>query len=392
MARQWVGVRGLSQAGDAVWTVALAWTAVHVASPAAAGAVVAAGTVPRALLMLVGGVVADRCDPRRVMRLASAARIVVLVGVAVRVDLGPPSLTVLLVAAVAFGVSDAAYLPSASTISRQLVRREDLPAYAGMGQTAHRLGDMLGAAGGGLVVAAWGIGASAAIDAVTFAVVLAFLAWRLVPRHPLPRAEPEHPLRSVAGALAHLRAEPLTRTLVVAMSGLNLFVVPAETVGLALRARGEGWGAGSVGVFLALTGLGAAAGSVVLIRRRPRHEARAAFAWLVVQGIAIVAMGLGPWWLTACATFAVGITAGVASVLLGSVFQAVVAGAYLGRMSSLQLLGDDLLMPLATAGFGALAAAAQPGAAFTAYGAAMVLAVCVPLSKRRVRALRLVEG
>ena len=92
VARGWLALRALSDAGDQIWTIALAWTAVHVATPAAAGLVVAAGTVPRALVLLLGGVVADRYDARRVMILANGARIAVLVAVMTRVALGPPSL------------------------------------------------------------------------------------------------------------------------------------------------------------------------------------------------------------------------------------------------------------------------------------------------------------
>ncbi len=33
MVHAWIGVKALSDAGDAVWTIALAWTAVQIASP-----------------------------------------------------------------------------------------------------------------------------------------------------------------------------------------------------------------------------------------------------------------------------------------------------------------------------------------------------------------------
>ncbi len=53
-----------------------------------------------------------------------------------------PTVPVLLAAAVAFGVCDAFYEPSAGTIGRQLVRTDDLPSYAAVIQTASRLGTM----------------------------------------------------------------------------------------------------------------------------------------------------------------------------------------------------------------------------------------------------------
>lgn len=392
LVRGWLGVDALSDVGDSIWTIALAWTAVQVASPAAAGAVVAAGTIPRAAVLLVGGVVADRYDARRVMTVANLARIAVLVAVSVRVAFGGPSIAVLLVAAVAFGLADAVYEPSALTIGRQLVRPADLPSYAGLGQTLSRIGHMAGAAVGGFVVAAWGLGGSALLDAVTFAGVAVFLVVRLRPRYPMPRAEQEPVLRSIRRGFAHLGQERLTRTLVIALSGLNLFVGPALGIGLAIRAHQDGWGSRSLGIFLGLVGLGAAAGSLSLLRWRPRHEAGAGFGWLLTQGCAIAALGAGSEVLTAIGCLVIGVTSGMASTLLSAVFAATIDGAYLGRMSALQRMGDDVLMPAAMTGFGALAAVTSVGTAFGVFGAAMAALMLWPLSNTALRAISLRES
>ncbi|HZU92099.1 MAG TPA: MFS transporter, partial [Microbacterium sp.] len=258
----WIAVKALSDAGDALWTIALAWTAVQIASPAIAGLIVAAGTVPRAIILLWGGVIADRADPRRVMLLFNVLRIGVLIGVALWVLATPPSVTVLLVAAIAFGVCDAFYEPSAGTIARQLVRASDLPSYGAVAQTASRLGTMAGSAAGGVLVAHLGLSGSASANTLTFVVVVAFIAIWLRPRFVLARAPKESALRGIGRGFAHLREAPTTRTLVIALSGLNLAVGPAVGIGLALRAHDEGWGAQAVGLFEALLGLGAALGAV----------------------------------------------------------------------------------------------------------------------------------
>ena len=373
LVHRWLVVRAVSEAGDQVWLVALAWTAVHVASPSAAGLVVAAGTLPRALVLLLGGVLADRYDVRRVMVAANLARIAVLVAVAVVAAAGEPPVAVLVLAAAAFGVTDAVHDPSAATVGRQLVRTEDLASYSGLLQTLSRLGAMGGAAVGGFVVATWGLEGGALLNAGTFLVAVVFVVWWLRPRYPLERAEPQPVLRSLGQGLAHLRTAPDTRTLVIALSGLNLFVVPAETIGLALRAQEEGWGSAAVGVFLALLGAGAAVGAVAVMRWRPRRPATASFGWLVVQGLAIVMLGVGPAPVVAAAAALVGLTAGIASTLLSAVFAATVEGSYLGRMSSIVRLGDDVLMPLATIGFGVLAAVTSVTVAFAVYGTTMAL-------------------
>lgn len=385
----WIGVKALSDAGDALWTIALAWTAVQTASPAVAGLIVAAGTIPRAIVLLFGGVIADRSDARRVMMLFNVLRVGVLVSVALWVLATPPTVGVLLFAAIAFGVCDAFYEPSAGTVARQLVRPGDLPSYGALAQTASRLGTMAGAAIGGVLVAYAGLVGSAAVNALTFSLVIAFIAIWLRPRFLLARAAKESAVHGIARGFTHLGSHPTTRTLVIALSGLNLAVGPAVGIGLALRAHDEGWGAQAVGLFEALLGLGAALGAVSVVKWRPRREAFAGFWALVVQGAGIIALGWGPAWTVATAAFVIGATAGYASVLLSATFSATVDTAYLGRMGSITRLGDDCLMPLAMAGFGLLASITAVWVPFALFGGMMMALMALPLSNRTFRQLSL---
>ncbi|KQW46021.1 hypothetical protein ASC77_19150 [Nocardioides sp. Root1257] len=385
----WIGLQGLSAAGDAVWTVALAWTAVQVASPAVAGLVVAAGTLPRAVVLLVGGILADRLQTRWVMLLVNAVRVVVLVVTAVLVAVHGASVPLLALAAAGFGICDAIYIPSAATIGRQLVPPETLPEYAGASQTANRLGGMAGAALGGAVVATWGIGGSAVANAVTFGVVVGYLALALRPRYPLPRAESEPAIRGIARGFAHLRDVPATRTLVLTLSGLNLAVSPALSLGLALHVREADWGAHTLGLLNATVGLSAALGALALFRWRPRHEATTGFWFLVLQGGAIAVLAAGPLVTTALACAVIGATSGAASALLSAVFVGTVDGAYLGRMASIQMLGDDVLMPLGMVVFGLFASGAGVAWACAGFGLAMALLMLVPLSRPAIRAISL---
>jgi MFS family permease len=385
----WIGLQGLSAAGDAIWTVALAWTAVQVASPAVAGLVVAADNLPRALVILFGGVVADRLEARWVMLVVNLARITVLVATAAVIAVHGASAPLLAVAAVGFGVCDALFVPSAATIGRQLVPPDLLPSYAGASQTVTRTGSMIGSATGGALVALWGMGGSAVANAITFGLVVGYLALALRPRFPLPRAEAEPALRGIARGFAHLRDVPTTRTLVLTLSGLNLAISPALLLGLTLHVRESGWGAHTLGLLDALVGLCGAAGALALVRWRPRHEATAGFWFLVLQGVAIAGLGAGPLATTALSCAVIGATSGAASALLSGVFAATVDGAYLGRMASLQRLGDDVLMPVAMIAFGALAASAGVAVACTAFGLAMALLMAVPLSRPSIRAISL---
>ncbi len=223
---------------------------------------------------------------------------------------------------------------------------------------------------------------------MTFALVVGFLAIVLRPRFRLARAPRTSSLRAIGAAFAHLGANHTTRTLVIALSGLNLAVGPAIGIGLALRAHDEGWG---------LRGRPLRGpprprrrrGAAAVARWRPRHEARSGFGALLVQGAGIVALGFGPVWTVAVAATVVGATAGYASVLLSATFAATVDTAFLGRMGSLTRLGDDCLMPLAMAGFGALATVTAVWVPFVVAGGAMTALMLVPLRARAFRTLSL---
>ncbi|WP_345529450.1 hypothetical protein [Nocardioides endophyticus] len=106
-------------------------------------------------------------------------------------------------------------------------------------------------------MATWGLGGSAVANAVTFAVVVGYLALVLRPRYPLPRAEAERVLRGMVCGFGHLRDEPTTRVLVLTLSGLNLAVSPALALGVALRAQGEGGAGADVLMPTAMAGFGA---------------------------------------------------------------------------------------------------------------------------------------
>lgn len=379
----WLALKGVSDAGDAAWTIALAWTAVQVASPAVAGFVIAAGTVPRALILLLGGVVADRFDTLRVLRLVTLARIAVLGATVAGVQLAGVSVPLLLGVAVAFGVCDALFEPSVATLSRQLVREDDLAAYAGAGQTASRLGTLLGAAVGGGLVALGGLTATALVNVATYALVFVALAVVLAARFPLPRAGSEPVLRSIAAGFGYLRRDTSARVLVLSLLGLNLAVGPALGLGVALRVQQGQWGPEMLGLLQALVGLGAVGGAAVLVRWRPRRETRTGFVLLVLQGLAILLLAAPGQAVAAVACLIIGITAGSASALLSAVFVRSIAPNFLGRVASMQRLGDDVLMPAAMAGFGALAGGASLPVAFTVFGGAMAALMLLSATSQR---------
>jgi MFS family permease len=383
----WLGIRGIAEASDAALTIALAWTAVQLANPAVAGLVVAAGAVPKAGILLFGGVLADRFDTRSLLILCTGCRVAVLAGLGALSLIGGESVPLLLAIAVGTAVCDAIFEPAGATLGRQLVRDGDLAAYAGLGQTASRLGTIVGAAIGGGLVVLGGLAASLAVAAAVYLFVVAYLVVAVSLRHPTPRAPRDPVFGSIAQGFGYLRRDDTARTVVVALSGLNLAVTPAYVLGLALLVRNAGWEPGALGLLQAVGGVGAFLGVAAIVRWRPRRDAHVGFGLLVIQGLAISALALPFAAAAYVACSLIGLAAGAASALLSAVFVRSITPEYLGRVSSILRLSDVAFMPAAMAAFGGVASSASVELACVAFGCSMAALMLRTLSRPRVRSL-----
>ena len=208
MVRVWVAAVTVSWFGDAMWTVALAWTAAHTLSPVAAGIVLGLETLPAAVLVLVGGVLADRFDTRRVMVTGQVAQALVMLLGAIAWTAGLRGAGTLACLATAFGITIGLTLPAGMTLARQLVRGRDLGTVSGWNNIAVRIARLLGAPVGGVLVAWRGPAAPMLLNAVTFLVVAAALVVVVRPRYVLPRSTGEPWLASLRDGLAYLRRTP----------------------------------------------------------------------------------------------------------------------------------------------------------------------------------------
>lgn len=373
MVQAWVATMAVSWFGDAVWTVALAWTAVHTLSPAIAGVVLAAEMLPQAVFVLVGGIIADRWDTRRILFTGRLVQGLVLLGGSLAWSSGVRGAPLLLAMGIVLGTATGLTLPAATTLSRQLVRSADLATVSGWSQIGGRLARLLGAPVGGVTVAEAGPSGAMLANAVTFVVVAAVLTFVVRPRYRMPRALHTSWFSSLRDGATYLRRDESARLLVLGLAALNVFVSPVIALGVALRVSGSGWGPGWLGAAEAAFATGAIAGSVLAIRWRVARPARAGFTALVGQGACLAATGIGSRVTLLAAMALVGVAAGTASVWLSGTYQRTIATSHLGRVSSVSSLGDMALVPIAIPVFGALAAGASVLTAACVYGAGMAV-------------------
>src|SRR5262249_26146095 len=267
------------------------------------------------------------------------AQAVVLILGALGWSAGLSPAPLLLAIALCFGTAMGLTLPAGATLVRQIVAGDDLGTVQGWNQISGRVTKLLGAPVGGVLVAWRGPVAVMLLDAASFLAVAAVLTLVVRPRFRIPRATHGRWRDSFREGIGYLRRDETARLFVVGLTALNVFVTPVTGLGVALRVTDSHWGAGWVGIADGALAAGAIVGSLIAIRRRPKYGAAAAFHMLVVQGVAIAAVGL-EWRVTLVAAMALlGFTAGAASVWLSAAFLRIIDPSHLGRVSSVTSLG-----------------------------------------------------
>ncbi|WP_128982203.1 MFS transporter [Streptomyces roseicoloratus] len=345
---RWLGAFTASTLGDSVYYLALSWAAVSSGSPAQAGLVMAVSAAPRALLLLFGGVIADRLGPRRVVLASDTVRCLVTLGLAAVMLVGSPGLWLLAAVAVVFGVVDALFLPAVGALPPRIAGHDQLARVQGLRGLAYRSGAVLGSPLGGLAVALGGTAGAFGVAGILFALSLPLLcALRL--RTPAGEAKSDGTaLSDLADGLRYLRGHRVLGPLMITILLADLGFVGPLNVGLAVLSEQRGWGAPGIGWILAGFGTGAGGASLLLaIRGRLPRAGATAGGTLVLGAAAIGGLAFVPRLpLAVAVAAAIGLLAGVSGALCSALVQTTCDPAYLGRVTAVASLASLGLAPL----------------------------------------------
>ncbi|WP_344528969.1 MFS transporter [Streptomyces albiaxialis] len=395
---RWLAAYAASMIGDGVCFLAFGWAAQRVTGPAGVGLVMAVSAVPRVLLMLGGGVVADRYGPRRVVLGSDAVRCAVVLAVALALGAGTTGLWPLVLGALVFGAVDALFVPAVGALPPRLTSRDQLARVQGMSLLAVRLGNVAGPPLGGFALGLGGGATAFAVAAGLFAVSLALLAAvRLRPPAPgeatasdeatVPDERAGRPRPSPSGELVdgfrHMRRRPLLARLALSGALCEFAVTGPLNVGLVLLAAERGWGAAGVGWLVSAFGAGAGTSALVLAVRGGVPRAGAVqCAAVAATSLCVGAVGLAPGLPAAVGLAALaGLAGGLCGGLSRALVQVTADPAYLGRVTSVTGLGATGLAPLSYPVFGAAAGAWGTGPVFVCCGL-LGLGSLLPLASR----------
>ena len=357
-------------------------------STSSTGIVISSQIAASVLVVLFGGVVADRVSRRRVMVSADVAAMFGQAAMAAALISGRANVPLLMLLMAWNGVAGAFHHPALMGFVPQVVPAEKLQAANALLGTARSGAFALGAACGGVLVALVGSGATIAIDALGFAIA-ALLVSRI--RVSVEQAGTSTSLlEDLRGGWAEFTSH---RWLWVIVLQFSVLVAASESVygliGPAVAKQSMG-GAPDWGFISAAAGVGTLVGGFVALRLHVvRPMLFATNCMFMTAAPALMLAMTTRVWMIAFATFASGICGQIFGVLWNTTLQRKIPPGLLSRVSAYDALGSIGLAPLGVIAAGFLLESAGSRTTSFIAAALMIVPTAAALLEPEVRRMRL---
>jgi MFS family permease len=186
------------------------------------------GQLPILLLMLIGGVIADRHDRRRLLTGSQYTQAFSALMLALLVATGNVTLPLIFLLSFIAGCGQAFGGPAYQAMIPSLVPRRDLPNAIALNSTQFNLSRVLGPIAGGLVLAAIGVAWCFALNGLSFFLVVMALASLNLPPH-VPSTSPRALKAELKGGLQYVRANRLLFLLTLLAFVTTFLAMPVST-------------------------------------------------------------------------------------------------------------------------------------------------------------------
>ncbi|MGB9123556.1 MAG: MFS transporter [Candidatus Angelobacter sp.] len=351
--RLWLIGGTISFLGDQFYMVALPWLILQqTGSAVAMGTVLMAGSIPRALLMLMGGVLSDRVSARKIMMTTATARTICVAAIGILVWFGVLRMWELYALAIFFGVADAFAAPASTAYLPSLLQPEQLVAASSVSQSTAQLTTIVGPVPAGFVIKALGVAWAFFVDAVSFLFIIGAL-WKL-PDPPKSEAAKKAVWPAIAEGISYVGRDVPLRSLMLLAMMMNFCFTGPVSIGLTYLTKSRFGSPAILGTLMSAVAAGSLLGALLAgvwkIRRR------GVLMLLVAASLApcLGSIGLvGSVWPLAGVLFVIGVLAALMNVHISAWVMQRIDAAVRGRVASVLMLASFGIMPIsfAVAGF-----------------------------------------
>jgi MFS family permease len=339
-----------SMIGDRVVVVALAlFITLRTGSPADLGLVLGAQTLTLVVLLLFGGVWADRLPRHRIMIATDLTRAALHATLAVLIFTDAVRIWHIVLIEAAFGAAQAFFQPAYTGLIPQTVPESRIQDAKALSETTSNLAFLIGPLLATALVLGVGAGEAFALDAATF-VLSALLLVRVHPRRRgevVDASASPSILRDLHDGWREVRSRNWVWITILVFTGAVLCVY-AQWYALAPSiARDIYGGAGVFGMLEGVAGAGAVFGALVGLRWRPARPLLVGMllvmAWPVQDGLFALGAPVG---IVAVAAFGTGVGFSLLMIFWETALARHIPPRALGRVSAWDWMGSLALLPL----------------------------------------------
>ncbi|TDV42605.1 MFS transporter [Actinophytocola oryzae] len=372
--------------GNAVAPIALSFAVLDLTgSVGDLGFVVGVRAIANVVLLLAGGVLADRLPRALLLQGSSLAAAATAALMAASVVAGFASVPLLAAIGLVNGAVAAVALPASYSITPETVPPEQLQPANALLRIGTNSAAITGASLGGLLVASAGPGWAMAAVAVVFTLeALGYV-----------RVGGERVVRPRANPLAELRegwTEFVSRSWVWVVV-LQFMIVNAAVVGgaqvLGPVVADETFGRAAWGLSLACQTAGAVVGGILAARWLPRRALLFGVALVTLAAPPLLVLGVVPHLAVLMpAMFLCGLALEQFTIAWDLSLQENVPGDRLARVYSYDMIGSYIAVPVGGLATGPIASAAGTGPTLVGCAVLIVVTTLVALVSRQIRTLR----
>jgi predicted MFS family arabinose efflux permease len=352
--RLWTGAF-LSSIGNWIQDVALAWI-IHTGfgDPLYLGLRTFASDMPLLTFMLLGGVVADRIDRRRILLASQMLQMFLAVVLGVLWMTGRLGIEAILLVAFVTGLAQSQSAPTYQAVLTSVVPKDHIPNAVALNSLQFNLSRAVGPVIAGALLARGGTAACFAANALSFLAVIVALWHITIPPH--AAAPTESLARSLGTGLRHVMNSPILKTLTL-LGAIGSFLAFPLITYLPVFA-GDVLRTGVTGYSLLLTsfGSGAILGAVTTAHRGnvAGRGRRLLLAMIAYGAVTAAAMACRDQRAAMVLLFLSGVTMVTAFSTLNSLVQENATDALKGRILSIYGLAFRGGLPLGALLAGAL--------------------------------------
>ncbi|MGH9441316.1 MAG: MFS transporter [Thermoanaerobaculia bacterium] len=315
------------------------------------------GDAPFILFSLLGGVVADRYDRRKILLGSQLVQLTNAFALGALVFFHQVQIWHILVLSFLTGVAQSFGGPAYQALVPTLVDKEDVPNAVSLQSTQFNLARVVGPLLAAAAFQRYGAPVCFGLNGLSFFVVIAAL---LVMRNRFVRRSGKHPpvMQSLRESLAFVRRTPAMTALIFLAFAGSFLAFPLLTFLPVFAKAIFGRDVRAYGRFLTFFGVGAVLGAVAAARlsHSARKGVRAVSAQIVFASL-VVAFALSRTFTVSCVLlFLAGAALSVVFTMLISLVQTVVADEMRGRVGSVYMLAFRGAIPLGNVIAGAIAA------------------------------------